>query len=219
MRRALIASAALLCACGDAAPPAAPDPEANPDPSEVLAVFEIENGADHIWIADPDASSITFSAVQEGEAFTGRFETFDSRINLDTDAPVGPVADAAITVTIPVSSVRTGDAERDEALPGRDWFDAENHPFATYMSDRIARLDDGSYRADGMLTLRGVSMPVTLDFDLEEAEGRAVATGRATLDRREFGVGSGAFDTDQWIAFPVGVTVDVVAVRADAPPR
>jgi polyisoprenoid-binding protein YceI len=63
----------------------------------------------------------------------------------------------------------------------------------------------------GTLTLRGVAAPLTLPFTLEINETSAHANGHAELSRRAFGIGQRPWATDQWVAFEVGVDIDVTA--------
>jgi polyisoprenoid-binding protein YceI len=61
------------------------------------------------------------------------------------------------------------------------------------------------------LYLRGVAAPLTLPFTLAIDGASAHAKGHAELSRRAFGIGQGPWATDQWVAFEVGVDIDVTA--------
>src|SRR3546814_11133275 len=54
--------------------------------------------------------------------------------------------------------------ERDSTLKGEDFFAVERMPQAHYHAERFRRLDDGRFVADGELTLRGITHPVSLTF-------------------------------------------------------
>jgi polyisoprenoid-binding protein YceI len=159
------------------------------------------------WTADPARSAIRFSGVQVGTPFTGRFERFEARIAFDADKPEAGRA----TVLIDLSSARTGDAQRDQALPQKDWFDVKAAPQARFEAARFVAKGGGDYEAVGTLTIRGTSRPLTLPFHLDLDGGQARATGRVTLVRTEFGVGQGAWASGQWVGLDVGVEIDLVA--------
>ena len=58
------------------------------------------------------------------------------------------------------------------------------------MAERFRALGGDEYAADGTLTLRGVSRPVTLTFTWTPGSPATLA-GRASVKRLEFGVGGG----------------------------
>ena len=82
-----------------------------------------------------------------------------------------------IEVVVDMSSARTGDRQRDAALPGSDWFKAKMFPTATYVANAAERRPDGSYVLKGALTMRGVTRPLDLPFTLTVENGRAKARG------------------------------------------
>ncbi|WP_246689428.1 YceI family protein [Methylobacterium sp. WL19] len=67
------------------------------------------------WQVDPSKSAIRFSGVQVGVPFTGGFQRFEAAVDFD---PAKPETGHA-TVLIDLSSAKTGDVQRDEALPKR----------------------------------------------------------------------------------------------------
>ena len=71
------------------------------------------------------------------------------------------------------------------------------------------------YRADGTLTLRGVSKSVPMNFTLDINGDKARAKGSATIDRTSFGVGQGDYASTAEIAGPVAVSFDFQATARD----
>ena len=67
--------------------------------------------------------------------------------------------------------------------------------------------------ADGYLTLRNVTRPVSLAFDLNPAGETSRATGAAALDRLVFGVGQGQWRSPEAIPAKVEVDMTLVARR------
>ena len=165
------------------------------------------------WAVDPAKSSITFAGVQVGAPFTGRFERFDAKIDFD---PAQPEAGHAV-VLVDLASARTGDVQRDAALPQKDWFDVKSATQARFEATRFVDKGHGDYEAVGTLTIRDKSRPLTLPFHLTLDNGQAHATGHVGLVRTEFGVGQGAWASGQWVALEVGVDVDLVAATKPGP--
>lgn len=159
------------------------------------------------WAIDPAKSTIIFSGVQVGAPFSGRFERFEAKIDFD---PAQPQAGRAI-VMIDLASARTGDVQRDQALPQKDWFDVKAGSQARFEATRFVDKGNGDYEAVGSLTIRGTSRPLTLPFHFALTGKQARATGKVGLIRTEFGVGQGSWASGQWVALEVGVDVDLVA--------
>ena len=116
-------------------------------------------------------------------------------------------------VLIDLASATTGDKQRDQALPDKDWFDTAHFPQARFVSTAIRRTGGNSYVATGNLTIRGVTKVVSLPFTLTVAGNNARARGHLQLVRSAFGIGQGTWSTGQWVALEVGVDVDIVATR------
>jgi len=162
------------------------------------------------WKVLADKSALSFTGTQMGEKFTGRFQRFDARISLDPDHP----ETATIAVAVDLASAATGDRQRDGALPEKDWFDVAKTPQAGFVATEVRR-DEHGFVATGDLTLRGVTKRIGLPFTLA-LDGKSLhVRGHADLLRNDFGVGQGDYASDAWVAFQVGVDVDLVAERAE----
>jgi polyisoprenoid-binding protein YceI len=161
------------------------------------------------WTLDKSASRLEFSATQTGKGFKGAFSSFDADIRFDP----ANLAAANIVVTVNTSSAATGDKQRDAALPTSEWFATKAFPAATFAASKVIAQPDGSYVADGTLTIRGISKPLELPFAVEISGDRAVAEGEVKLVRTDFGVGQGEFATDEWVGFDVAVRFHIEASR------
>ena len=163
------------------------------------------------WKLDMAKSRLGFSGTQIGKKFDGKFGRYDASVALDPDHP----ETGHILVTVDLASAVTGDSQRDSALPGKDWFDIAEFPQAKFETNSIRKLGNGSFEAVGTLTLRGVTHPLTLPFTLDVAGTTAHAKGHASLARSAFGIGQGPWSSDQWVAFDVGVDIDIVAAKGE----
>lgn len=109
-----------------------------------------------LWSIDPAHSQIQFSAKHLGiSTVRGTFESFEGHIEEES----GDLND--VTVEIDVASLNTGNAQRDGHLKGADFFDVEAYPKATFRLTSFNRSGD-DVTAEGDLTLRGVTAPITL---------------------------------------------------------
>ncbi len=162
------------------------------------------------WVIDP-ASTLSFHGSQAGDAFTGNFTKFTPVVEFD---PAKPEA-AKITVTVDMSSATIDDSDKQESLPTDDWFNIKKFPTATFTSTRVTALSsEKAYLAEGNLTLHGVSKPAALKFTFVEEGGKATVDGGVQLKRNDFGVGSGQWASDEWIAYPVDVKFHIIATKS-----
>lgn len=224
-----LAGALLLAACGskadEAAAPTGPAVAAEAagavETASVVAESAVapvqiadeapaaQDGGPPVWSVDRANSSLTFAGVQTGKSFEGSFGDFEASIAFDP----ANLAESKVTVVVATASAKTGDRQRDDAMPGADWFSAKAYPKAIFESSEIVSTGVDAYEARGKLTIRGVSQDVALPFSLSISGERAVADGAVTLVRTDFGVGQGEFATGQWVGLEVTVAFHIEADR------
>lgn len=163
------------------------------------------------WQIDPAASRLTFTGTQLGQPFQGRFEKFSASIQFD---PAAPEAGGQVAVLVDMASARTGDAQRDGAMPEADWFATSRFAQARFEATRFRRTGADAYEAEGTLTIRDVTRPLILPFTLKPDGDATRAQGTVTLTRSDFGVGQGQWASGQWVALEVAVSFDLKAVPA-----
>ena len=93
-----------------------------------------------------------------------RWGDFGSTVILDTDNP----EKSGVGVTIQTASVDSGVKVWDEKLVGPDWFDAENFPVISFQSTEVDQTTLGSGTLTGILKMKGVEKPITLDVKLNK---------------------------------------------------
>jgi len=162
------------------------------------------------WAVDMAHSRLGFDSAYSSTRFSGAFKSWSAAIRFD---PTNLAASRA-TVTIDLASATTGDADRDETLPEPDWFSTAKFPRATFTSGVIKAVGDGKYQATGVITLKGVSKPATLNFTLQIKGKVAVMNGQAVLDRTQWGVGEGQFKDEKPVPHVVTVNVSITANRS-----
>ncbi|MFM2045233.1 MAG: hypothetical protein RLY86_3809 [Pseudomonadota bacterium] len=161
------------------------------------------------WVVDTSASRLTFRGTQLGSPFEGGFQRFQAEIVFDPETP----EEGRATVIVDTGSARTGDAQRDTAMPTADWFAVDQFPEARFEATTFRRTGPDSFEAVGNLTIRGVAQPVTLPFTLTPEGDATRAKGEVRILRDAFGVGQGQFATGQWVALDVAVGIDILARR------
>lgn len=154
-------------------------------------------------------STLVFASSYDGDTFTGRFGSFDTKLSFDPAKLEGSKLD----VTVGLGGTQSGNDERDSTLASSDFFDVSKYAQATYSATRFRALGGNQYAADGTLTLRGVSKPVTLTFTWTPG-AQPVLAGKATVKRLDFGVGGGDWADTKTIPNEVAVSTKVVLQAA-----
>lgn len=152
------------------------------------------------WQVVPAASTLGFQGSYQGEAFNGRFKSFEATIHYDP----ADLATAKFDVTVDLASADTASAERDEMLAGSDFFDVKKFPRARFVTESFAADAAGKVTAQGKLTIREHTRPVTLTVNFVPEGDKARLEVTTTLKRADFGLGT-ASDWDD-IAADVAVS-------------
>ena len=152
-------------------------------PSEVTA------GA---YDLDSSHGKITWSVNHLGfSTYTGQFVNVKAELKLDVANPSA----STLTAAIPLTDVAPNDDRLKAHLQTADFFDTANHPTATFVSRSVTVDADNANEATvvGDLTLRGVTKPVTIEVEFNQA-GTAMGAykagfdGEATIKRSDFGI-------------------------------
>jgi polyisoprenoid-binding protein YceI len=102
--------------------------------------------------------------------------------------------DSSVTATIDAASIHTSDEMRDGHLRSPDFLDVEKYPTLEFKSTKVEQTGDTSLRADGELTIRDVTRPVSLDIDYlglandPFGNEHAVFSAQTEVDREEWGI-------------------------------
>ena len=175
------------------------------------------------WNVDTTHSGIGFSVRHFFTPVTGRFEKYEIDLDFDREEP----ANSSVEVRIDVSSIATGNEDRDAHLQSADFFDAESHPYITFRSAEVRAAGDDRLIVRGPLTIRGQTHEVELAVDilgvkdlpeeLSQAFGgiEEVASFRTALqiDRGDYGVGKGSWAAAVVVGHEVDIEISIEANR------
>ena len=119
------------------------------------------------------------------------FKNTTGKIVFDAQAKTG-----SVDITIDMKSVNTGFDVFDGHIQGEDFFDTAKYPTATFKSTKVVFDGDKPKTIEGVLTLKGVSKPVTLTVSSFQAMPHPMvkkpalgANASAVLKRSEFNAG------------------------------
>lgn len=156
----------------------------------------------------PERSTIGFGYQQMGVKMDGRFRKFAAQFAFD---PAKPAA-ARASFDVDLASIDVGDAEANQEVAGKPWFDTRSFPSARFVSTGVKPLGGDRYEIAGQLTIKGRTQNVVVPASFA-AQGNAGAfDGALSIRRGDFAVGEGAwakFDivaNDVQIKFHIAVT-------------
>ena len=119
----------------------------------------------------------------------GRLPDVSGTITID-DEPTR----SHVEVEIQVTTLDTGDAQRDDSLRSVDFFDVEHYPTITFRSTQVEPGTSETWIVTGDLTVRGVTRPVTLEVDFDGAnvspfgDERIAFSAATDVDREDWGL-------------------------------
>lgn len=163
-----------------------------------------------VWVIDKEESALGFSATVEGAAFAGEFEEFGGDIHFDPDN----LDQSYVEIHVDLASVESGSEERDEYMVSTDWFDTESFPESVFKAEKFKKIKEDQYIAQGVLTIKGVTLPVDLPFTLDietDDKGNKIAkmNGALTIRRLDYNLGAGQWSNIDTVANEVSVNVSV----------
>jgi len=150
-------------------------------------------------------SKLGFSSTFQGQTFNGTFGTWTAHISYDA----AKIATSKFDVDVDLASVKTGDSDRDGALPGADFFNVAKFPKAHFVTTGF-RQNGADVVADGNLTLRGVTKPVSLNVTFKPQGAGATLDVSGTVKRLDFGVGGGEYADTSVIGADVKISAHLV---------
>lgn len=162
------------------------------------------------WLIDKTKSSLTFVATQNNAPVKGHFKTFTADIQFDETN----LKDSRIKVLVDINSISTSYPELTSTLLSSEWFNPKRFPKAIFTATNITETGKHQYTADGSLTIKDKSSPISLMFSANLPEPDAAeVTGKTTVKRSIFNVGEGEWQSTEEVKDDVEVTFNLIAKK------
>ncbi|TDM13587.1 YceI family protein [Macrococcus bovicus] len=159
---------------------------------------------------DPVHSSVAFSVKHlMVSKITGEFKDFDGELTGD----VNDISSLQFKGSVKVDSIDTRNADRDGHLKSADFFDAEQYPDITFVSESIT-----DSKVTGNLTIKGETHQETFDIEYNGASKNPMTGGQVTgivvtgkINREDYGISwnqaleTGGVMVSKDVAFTVGL--------------
>ena len=121
---------------------------------------------------------------------SGKFTKVEGTLVLDESNP----SNSKVNVTLSPANIESGIDKLDEHLKGKDFFDVDQFPEATFVSTSVDVTGKDTAKVTGTLTLHGVSKPIVLDVKLNKIgtnmmnKKTAGFSATTTIKRSDFGI-------------------------------
>jgi polyisoprenoid-binding protein YceI len=141
------------------------------------------------WAIDPVHSEVSFVVRHMMVSkVRGRFDKFEGSFTT-AENPL----ESTVTASVDLSSINTGQEQRDAHIRSADFFEVEKYPTMTFTSTAVKAAEDG-FILEGDLTIKGVTRSVAFNLEISgfgpDAYGgtRAGFSATTVINRMDYGV-------------------------------
>lgn len=167
------------------------------------------------WRMDEAQSRLGFQYRAMGAPVEGEFHRYLADIQWDANQP----ASAHIRLDVDTGSIDAGLPDATSEAAKSEFFDSRRYPWARFVSTTVQPQGKGRYLLQGMLTIKGISRPVSLSI-LLRADGPAQQLkGTFVLKRLDFGIGQGQWADTSALANEVPVAFSFKLLPINPPPH
>ena len=156
-----------------------------------------------------DKSRISCVSRQMNVPVEAQFKKFTAQITFD---PAKPEAGNA-RIEIDAGSFDIDNAEVNDEVKSKPWFDVRSFPKATFVSSAIKPLGGGRYEARGPLTIKGRTAEVIAQFTYREVAGSGTFDGAFSIKRLQYNIGEGVWKDTDTVADDVKISIQIEAYK------
>ncbi len=137
------------------------------------------------------------SDAESSLAFT--IKNFGSKVNGSMKGIKGTLvwnaqnlAACKFAVTADATTIFTDNSGRDKHLKKEDYFNVDKFPTVSFTSSKFSLVKTGLWQVEGLLTIKGTSKLVTIQFTAVQGTNNITLEGSLQINRRDYNVGGGS---------------------------
>jgi polyisoprenoid-binding protein YceI len=156
---------------------------------------------------DSGKSAITIGFKQLSVPVEAKFKKFNAQIEFDSAKPEASKA----TIEIDIPSFDLGDAEMNQEVIKKEWFNAAQFPKASFVSSSIKAAGTGKFEVSGKLSIKGKTVDVNFPMTVRKEGGNQIFEGSLPIKRLSFNIGEGDWKDTSTVADEVIIKFRIVA--------
>jgi polyisoprenoid-binding protein YceI len=159
------------------------------------------------YVPDDRESKVHFTIKNFGINTGGALSNLKGQIIFDSQN----LSTAIFDVTVDVNTIDTDNDTRDGHLRSERYFDAEKYPVIAMKSTSVTSTNkQGEYTFSGVLSMHGVSKPISFLFTATQQGNDYLFKGNFELNRLDYGVG----ETSAVLSRTVAISLSVLARKS-----
>jgi polyisoprenoid-binding protein YceI len=159
--------------------------------------------------ADLAHSSVAAIFKQMNVPVEAKFKKFSAQVDYDPAKP----ENAKASVDIDTASLDLGEAEMNQEVSKKEWFNSAQFPKASFVSSSIKPAGAGKLNVTGKLAIKGKSADVSFPLTVKAEGGKQVFEGALPIKRLAFNIGEGEWKDTSMVADEVVIKFRVTAAQ------
>ena len=177
--------------------------------SVLFTLLGLSLAASAATLLKTDAAKTSVSVVfkQMNVPVEAKFKKFYIAIDYNAAAPDASKA----SVDIDTASLDVGEAEMNQEVAKKEWFNSAQFPKASFVSSTIKSAGAGKLNVSGKLTIKGKASDVSFPMSVKSEAGKQVFEGALPIKRLAYNIGEGEWKDTSMVADEVTIKFRVTA--------
>ena len=169
----------------------------------------LPNLANAVLKTDPAKSGVSAVFKQMNVPVEAKFKKFNAQVDFNQAKPETSKAN----IEIDIGSFDLGDAQYNQEVLKKEWFNAGQFPKATFVSSAIKPGAGGKLDVTGKLTIKGKSSNINFPLTVKKDGTNQIFEGALPIKRLAFNIGEGEWADTSMVADEVVIKFRVVTTQ------